>query len=300
MNNVVNVTYRTSNGIEYPFQIDALRIKETNFHKWNYVPNALTRRFGDWLLRFDKEAATYEAMLYAYGSRTERRDFLDRLHKAFEHDIRAAKTGRLTYGDSYIDCFIIASSTYPHDDVQHITVNEIEIYCPYPFWIEPRVYDFTNSGADGALVGSAYVGLAILGNNIIDDSKEFLDYPIGYEYDYSTLLTSSQIINNDSPSPCPFKCVIYGGVSNPYFYIGDQMYAVNTTVQAGEYLTIDSQAKTVLRTMVDGQIINEFNNRSKITSIFDPVPEGDVRIIWPSIFGMTLTLYLERSEPIWS
>ena len=83
MNNVVNVTYRTSNGIEYPFQIDALRIKETNFHKWNYVPNALTRRFGDWLLRFDKEAATYEAMLYAYGSRTERRDFLDRLHKAF-------------------------------------------------------------------------------------------------------------------------------------------------------------------------------------------------------------------------
>lgn len=294
---VVNVIYRTSTGVQYPLQIAPLRIKAANFHEWEYTPNVLGRRFGDWVLRFDKAAAVYETELYASGPKTTRRDYLDTLHKAFEHDIRSVKTGRIVYGNSYIECYIVASSTYPVDDTY--TANDIKIYCPWPFWIEPQSYEFIASETGGAIVGEAIVGSAIIGGGS-SESGEFLDYPHDYEYDYTALNAGYQTIVNDSPAPAAFKMVIYGPCQNPYFYVGNALYQVYTTVGAGEYLTIDSRAKTVLRTTVNGTNVNEFNNRRKESSIFEAIPEGTSRVIWPATFGMTLTLLKERSEPIWT
>ena len=300
MAEIVNVKYRTSTGIEYPFQMDrTIRIKSANYHKWEYSPDTLAKRFGESVLRFGKNAAIYQTSLYIGGPIEERRELLKEMHTAFERDIRKAETGRLIWGDSYIDCFIRGSSTYPESKGLNYTVNDIEVYCPYPFWIEPADYEFIKSYEGNALVGSAIVGESVIGN--VDHGAEgFLDYPYDYSYDYAAIGPGSKIISNDSPAATPFRMVIYGPVANPYFYVGSKMYAVYTLVNDGEYLTIDSQNKTVIRTMIDGTKINEFNNRSKQTSIFDPIPEGSVKIVWPATFGMTLTLLKERSEPVWS
>lgn len=298
MAEIVNVIYKTSTGQEYPFQLDrTIRIKSANFHKWEYSPDTLARRFGESVLRFGKGAVVYQTSLYLSGPVVERRELLKEMHTAFERDIRKAETGRLIWGDSYIDCFIRASSTYPDSKGLNYTVNDIEIYCPYPFWIEPNEYQFVKSFEGNALVGSAIVGESQIGNR---DSSGYLDYPFDYTYDYASPGPGSQIVVNDSPSATPFQMVIFGPVANPYFYVGDKYYGVTTLVADGEYLTIDTQKKSVIRTMIDGTKINEFNNRSKQTSIFDPIPEGSVKIVWPATFGMTMTLLKERSEPVWS
>ena len=114
------------------------------------------------------------------------------------------------------------------------------------------------------------------------------------------MASGTQNITNDAPDASPFVAVIYGPAINPYFYVGDLQYIVYTNVQQGEYLTIDTQKKKVYRTTVSGQTINEFNNRGKTTSIFEPIPEGVQKVVWPATFGMSLTLLKERSEPVWS
>ena len=292
----VNVAYTSSNGVTFEFQMEKVKIRSANFHEWEYSPDVLERRFGERVLRFNKEAVVYSAQLYLYGTQQFRRERLMEMHTAFERDIRRIQPGRLTWGANYIDCFIISSSTYP-TECEYYTANDIEIYCPDPFWIEAVEYQFVKSLEGNALVGSAIVGESMIGNG---NNSGYLDYPYDYSYDYASTGPGSQIVNNDSPSATPFKMVIYGPVANPYFYAGGKYYGVTTLVDVGEYLTIDSRDKTVIRTMIDGRKVNEFNNRSKQTSIFDPIPEGNVKIVWPATFGMTLTLLKERSEPVWS
>ena len=296
---IVNVNYKSSNGQTFDFQIDKLRIKSANYHEWAYTPDVLGRRFGDWVLRFNKEAASYTTKLFLWGSHQFRQEKLTAMHTAFEHDIRQNTPGRLTWGECYIDCFILGSSTYPDDDL-HYTVNDIEIYAPYPFWIQPKKYEFYSESAasEYAVVGSAIVGVSIVGPDDAPAQNNFLDYAFGYDYDYTTPGVGTQLIENDSPGAAPFEMIIFGPAVNPFFYVGDQQYIVRTNVQDGEYLTINSKNKTVYRTTNTGEKINEFNNRGKVTSIFDPIPEGTQKITWPATFGMTLTLLEERSEPV--
>lgn len=297
----VNVTYISSNNSAFDFQLDTVLIKEANFHAWEFVPDVLGRRYGDRVLRFNKEAVTYETRLYVNGTPQEKHDILTAMHVAFEHDLRQNTMGRLIWGASYIDCFISASSTYPEEGTAW-TANDIRIYAPYPFWIEPKTYEFYTSETAGefSLVGSAIAGTAMVAPDGAEPPSNFLDYPFDYNYDYTSPGIGSHLIVNDSPGSAPFEMVIYGPAANPVFYIGSQQYIVYTNVQSGEYLTINSRQKTVYRTTITGEKINEFNNRGKVTSIFDPIPEGEQQITWPGTYGMTLTILKERSEPVWS
>ena len=49
--------------------------------------------------------------------------------------------GKLHWKDSYIACYITASSTYP-SEAKAWTCNEVTIYCPYPFWTEERSFSW--------------------------------------------------------------------------------------------------------------------------------------------------------------
>ena len=301
MAEIINVTYTSSGNVTFPLQMEKLvRIKNANFHKWAFRADVLKRRYGERVIRWGKDAASYTTTLYIGGPIEDRKELLEELHREFERDLRKGTPGRLTWGGNYIDCFVDASSTYPETSGFYYTVNEIDIYCPYPFWIEPKEYEFRVTESDAAVIGTAIVGTAVISEENADEAKNFLDYPHGYEYDYSSDQSGVQNVINDSPGAAPFKMVIYGPAVNPYFYIGDQLYIVYTSVLDGEYLTIDTLEKKVYRTTIGGTRINEFNNRGKNTSIFDPIPEGANKVIWPATFGMSLTLLKERSEPVWS
>ena len=284
MAEIVSVVYTASDGTTWPFQMEKLiRIKKANFHNWTYNPNTRKRRFGVRVLNFGKAPAAYQTTLYFGGSVEYRKKTIDDFHTVCERDIRKNIPGRLTWGNYYIDCFIRSSSTYPEEHNEW-TINDVEIYCPYPFWIEPAIFEFYKAGDT-------------------EDSAQssWLDYDYGYDYDYSPREAGAGYVINNAPGDANFRITFFGAAINPYVYIGDTKYAVNVTLSEGEYLTIDSMDQKVLRHLQGGATVNAFNDREKgETSIFTPIPVGRTNVIWPAQFGVEIMIYQERSEPAWT
>lgn len=282
MAEIVNVTYTASDGTVWPFQMERLiRIKTANFHNWTYTPDTLKRRFGVRVLRFGKAPAAYKTKLYFGGAVEDRKAWIDNFHTECERDIRKNSVGRLTWGKYYIECFIRASSTFPEERSGY-TANEVEVYAPYPFWIEPAIYNFYKSEGE-------------------EGQSEWLDYEYGYNYDYSPRGAGAGYVMNNAPGDANFRITFYGPALNPYVYIGETRYAMNLTLSDNEYLVIDSTQKTVILHMAGGTEVNAFNDRVKDdTSIFTPIPIGHQNVIWPGTFGMEILVYQERSEPAWT
>ena len=100
--------------------------------------------------------------------------------------------------------------------------------------------------------------------------------------------------------PANFRLIIYGYASNPTLHIGGHEYSVNVEVDDGEYLTIDSVAKTIFLTRNNGEKVNCFNLRNKDSYIFEKIPAGDNAITSPNDqIYFDITLLDERSEPKW-
>lgn len=280
MAEIVNVTYTASDGTVIPFQAEPFtRIKTANYHNWSFDPQTIDRRYGVRVLRFGKQAAAYQARLYFGGSISERKSRIDAFHTEIERDVRNNRAGRLTWGGYYIECFIRSSSTYPEG---YYTANDIEVYAPYPFWIEPAEYHFFPK----------------------DDTEEtypWLDYSYGYDYDYTPNTDGISYVMSNAPSDSQFRLIFFGAAVDPYVYIGGTRYGMNTTLSAGEYIVIDSLASTVLRHTSSGAVLNAFNDRDKTgESIFTPIPAGRSDIFWSGNFGIDLIIYQERSEPAWT
>lgn len=125
--------YTASSGNEYNLKSDGLRTKTANFHSWEFEPQGITLPRGMRVTSFTQSPKYYESTLYITGSYTDRQSMVDRLHDDFERDIQSQKSGRITWGEWYIDCFITSSDTYPDEDGN--TVNDINIFCPNPQWI---------------------------------------------------------------------------------------------------------------------------------------------------------------------
>lgn len=133
-----------------------------------------------------------------------------------------------------------------------------------------------------------------------DSEHPYLDYDYDYDYDYTPSITQSDYINLEHYAPCNFQLKIYGPAINPAVTIGGIVRQVYTTLEAGQYLLIDSRDKTVKRVLNDGSVLNEFDNRRRGTkSIFEPIIPGMNEVTWNNAFGFDLTLFIERSEPEW-
>ena len=78
-------------------------------------------------------------------------------------------------------------------------------------------------------------------------------------------------------------------------------YQVFTKLEIGEYLAVDSYDKTIIKTKVNGEEINEFGKRDRQHYIFDkmPVNGGNSIIIFEPNSIVSITAYVERSEPKW-
>ena len=112
--------------------------------------------------------------------------------------------------------------------------------------------------------------------------------------------SSSSPINNTNFVASNFKLRIYGACINPAIIIGDHTYKVNCTVNAGEYLTIDSTTKKIYVTGTDGTVTNVFSQRDRESYIFEKIPVGMVTVAWGGGYGFDLILLEERSEPKWT
>lgn len=255
-----------------------LAIKEMNpwQSKWNY--ESIEEQFGITIASFKKEPITLALSLKFRGSENQISENLNGFFEACEKDIINKTAGRLYVDDEYLSGYFLERETTPSETFYGYQ-QDLEFFAPYPFWTQEISRSFPAS------------------QEIVTDSG--LNYDYNYKYDYTLEKMGVRVWDNEHYAPSEFKMTIFGAVANPQITIAGHNYQVNTTLLAGDYLTIDSKAKTIIKTQNNGDQSNMFKYRNTAESVFEPIPAGANKINWSGLFGFDLTLYLERSEPKW-
>lgn len=255
-----------------------IKKKTAGFYNYEYTPDVTQLAMGVRVNRFTKAAAQYEMTIDFSGSREERAENLQAFFELADYDVAMNKPGRLYVGDQYADGFIVKSEVERYDDRYRTIGKKCTFYLPYPYWIEDRTIEYK------AINGQAGTGLG---------------FPFDYPFDLGRTSSGVSTVNNTHYIPTSFLLTFYGPCVNPLISIGGNVYKVNTTVSSGEYLEVDSINKTVRRKTSSG-FINEYNNREKSQSIFEPIQPGVNTLIWSGAFSFDLTLHQERSELKWT
>ena len=269
------IKYIASSGNVYDLTTKDILHRTANYYDWSWTADGAKRQYGQRVSRFSRDPATYEADLIFHGNPAELRRTIQALHNDFENDMRRMTPGRLVWGDYYIDAYINGSAVENISYWSWIS-NKIQILAPYPFWIKE----------EKVVLPSASEG-----------SSEFLDFPYDYPYDYTAPVIGEKVIKSDSPFTSEFTMIIYGEAVNPRVVINGHPYVLYTTIPAGAYVVIDSKQRTIMMYGTGGQKTNVFDYRNKSDSIFEKIPEGNLKITWDAIFGVDLTIFREKSEP---
>lgn len=225
---------------------------------------------------FRRETQEKELTISIYGkTKAEANQRKNEVFEIFEKDVLENQPGKLWIGDYYLSCYIVESGVSVYHKQGNYLQKEITIVTDTPVWVKETKYQF-------------YI------QDVISESF----YPYNYPYDYSNNLII-QNINNNHYADSNFELVIYGSVLNPTVFIKGHPYTVNTDLLAGEYLTINSTSKTVVKTKNNGETVNEFNRRSKDYSVFKLIEQGQNAVSWNEEFNFDLIIFDERSEPKW-
>lgn len=271
----VPITYIASSGHKYNLISNGILHKKANYHTWAYKVQGTKLQYGMRVADFAKDPAVYDTELIFTGGERQRQAVVNTLHDDFEADIRNRKTGRIIWGDYYIDCYVNESLTEPaKSDTQ--TSNKISIYAPYPFWVQD--YKISLYPSQGSQSG-------------------FLDFPFDFPFDFTAPTIGETTVKSDFLFDSEFEMVIFGPAVNPRVTINGYGYVLYATIPQGAYVVIDSRKHTVMRFNTDGTKSNLFNLRNKTDSIFKKIPGGNLKIAWDATFGVNITIHRERSEP---
>lgn len=292
----MRILYTSSEGQQFDFSTlsDAptpriTRIKSADFHSWEYWPEGTPLQYGLNVARYTRDAARYETQLYIYGTPEEREEFLESFHNAIMHDIALNQPGVLTWGEWQIGAVVISSDTYPHEELDHVTVNDLVFYCPNPRWMLPERHYFSGEIEEDT--------------SPVSWSNEF---PADFTIKNRTLIAPANFIAPRVPKnytlainhhiPSDFTLKIYGPAVSPVIKIGGNNYGLHYEIPGYKYAEIDSRNNTVM--LSDGT--NLFNYRLSETSVFTKIGYGRLPIIPNGAYDFELTIYKESDEPRWN
>lgn len=271
------IKYENSLGEIINLNKDGVMIKSANFaeNEWGYTLKK--NEYGVHVGKFEKNEKILEIKLAIKGTDERKREVLEDIYRITEKDIYLKKRGKLYLNDEYIECFAI----YTNAEADKFFANaEIKFLCPDAAWITEKKYEFVKDAQEKRL--------------------EDLDFPFDIPFDLLGDEKGSGRIEVKHYFDCDFKMIIYGPCANPRIVIGDNIYEVKTTLDKGEYLTIDTNSGTIIRTQNSGVEVNEFNNRvTEPNSPFEKIKHGTNLISWDGSFGFDIILYIKRSVQTW-
>lgn len=276
---MIEIKYVSSNNKEYNLVGDRMRVTSGSFHKYKWKAKTREAEFGDTIDGFSKESVSYETTLTIRGPLEERKEFLNELRDSFEYDITHATPGRIYFGQYYINAYVTSSETGVSDIRSCWSKNEIEIYCPYPFWIYEKTFQILPQSSEQSLSG--------------------LDFPCDFPFDFAPAQSGILSLEIDHYAASHFQMHIYGPCTNPSVTINGYPYQIYTTLESGDYLIINSRNHTVVKYLANGTTANLYNSRAFKQSVFEKIPCGKLTVNWTGTFGFDLKLFLERSEPKW-
>ena len=281
----INLTYISDNGISFPLVAESMYIKEGSFHEYAWNPETVKYKLGALLKIITKDAQQYSCTLAFSGSQSARESSIEAIHDAWEHDIMLQKPGKLVWNNYSIECYFIQSKTYSNKSNTR-TLNDVTIYCPYPFWTKETKYEIHATGAD----------------QIIDG----LDFPFDLPCDLG-VSGYRRVITFDTSIPLDFRLVFYGVITTPSININGHLYEVQVTVPQNSTLTISSiekndREKGVVMTYPSGTQTSVLYARNRDSYIFEPITPKNGQIIITTAQTMDFDLYLveKRSEPKWT
>lgn len=282
---MIDLTYISDNGTSFPLVAERMYLKTASFHDYKWNPEAVTYKYGDLVKLFTKDAIKYTCTLAFSGSEALRKRNIETIHDAWEHDILKQKPGRLSWNGYEIECYFITSKTYSNKSNTR-TLNDVTIYCPFPFWLKETKYEIHSAGAD----------------TIVDG----LDFPFDLPCDLG-VSGFRKTISFDTTIPLDFRLVIRGVVTNPAIYINGHLYEVDITVPQNSTLTISSiekndREKGVMLQYPSGKQTSALYARNRESYIFEPIEPKNGAIIVTTAQSMDFDLYIieKRSEPKWT
>lgn len=244
--------------------------------KWSY--DGVVQQFGVDITRFTKQPLQFEIVMRYRGAAKSIIENMEAFFAACEADVMLKTAGRLWVGDQYIDGFFIERTSVSASDF-YGREQTLVFLAPYPFWITEITKQFW----------------PVTG----DDVPSGVDYPYDYQYDYSPSAVGRVAWSTGHFAPSRFQMVVYGAVTNPEIDINENRYTFFDVVEAGEYVVIDSRKNSIIKHRTNNTTLNLFDMRGKVQSIFKAIPGGIADVSWNGAFGFSITLFAERSEPLW-
>ena len=252
-----------------------LNSSELRDYSWSY--DTINNRIS----RFYMGAKTRTIPLVVYcNSDEEAVAVKNRLHELAEADIEATIPGKIFVGDYYTNGYITASKKTNYLIRKKYCKINLSFTSDDPSWYLEKTYSMMPGQENSVTSGGGS------------------DYPYDYAYDYASSKTGGIIVCNSIRANA-FRMRIYGEATNPTVVISGQVYKINGKVAKGETLLIDSLSKTITLTTATGEKVNWFNNRSRDSYVFEPIPAGQNTVVWDGSFGFNLTVIEKRSEPRW-
>lgn len=213
-----------------------------------------------------------------YGNGEEFAKSMEHLYSIIAVDAEEGTYGRLCVNDTFLRCRVQASKKTNWKGYVYSEV-ELTFTAPELAWVREEKNTFfpqtESTAADG------------------------LDFPFNFPFDFADPRRGSAAWEIDHATASDFQMIIYGPCVNPKVLINDHTYEVFTTLEANEYMIIDSRDYTVYKYLTNGTVQNLFDSRGLGQSIFEKIPYGMLRINWSGDFGFDLTLFLERREAQW-
>lgn len=257
----------------YPFKM--LSSSSIFDYSWKYEFSTYNR-----VKRIKRTTKTFTVSIVVYGKTFE--EYMSNLTELFEvldKDCITETAGRLYCDEYYVKCFF-AKSVKPKKVLGTLqtTVN-FTVVIDGSGWIREKQY----------LIKPYMEGVSETTGG---------DFAHDYPMDYARELPTKRIVN-DGIAPVNFELVVYGPCENPEIVIGGNMYKVNTSLVAGEYMKVNSITKKVYKVKANGEQISVFNLRDRDNYIFEKIVPGINDVSWDGTFGFDITILEERSEPKW-
>lgn len=213
-------------------------------------------------------------------SEDEFAELYNKISEILDKDAANGRCGKLYLGDQYLECMEIEKESQEYDEFFNTVDMNICFFTPRPFWIQEQTIQLLPQASKQSLSG--------------------LDFPTDFPFDFAPEQSGIITKRIDHHATSHFLMRVYGPCTDPRVVINGYPYQIFATLEASDYLEIDSRQHSVIKYLANGTTADLYNSRSFEHSVFEKIPSGQLTINWPATFGVDLILFLERSEPKWS
>ena len=263
--------------ISYPYRM----LTDTDLFNfsWNYSTQGTN---SPKITEMSKTMVTKTIRIHVRGDSEENYLYnIERLMSHFDEDVISNSPGKLYVNGYFLECYVYSSSkNAKYIKTQKSTV-EFGIVAENGNWRTSNIQRF-----------------GFWENEEV--ASEFLDYPIGYTYDYANILTI-RTLYNDSYAPSNFILTIYGRCENPIISIAGHNYGSDDMeLMTDEKLVINSVTKKIYKINSKGETENMFSYRLRDFYPFEKIPAGENAVGWNGAYSFEVELLKDRSEPKWT